>query len=99
MTMGDLYDYMVRTIDAVLCDRNGLGNADMSDQMFPGWPAFARRWIDRTMALMAIPRYAGEDVWQVFGEVPDDDICLEDEEEVLGGDTDIRALLGGVSLL
>jgi hypothetical protein len=98
-TMGDLYDYLVRTVDAVVFDCSGLSHADMSDQVFPGWTVFVRRWIDRTMALMAVPGYAGEDVWQVSGEVPDEDICFDDEEEVLGGDTDIGVLLGGVSLL
>jgi hypothetical protein len=97
--MGDLYDYLVRTVDAVVFDCSGLSHADMSDQVFPGWTVFVRRWIDRTMALMAVPGYAGEDVWQVSGEVPDEDICFDDEEEVLGGDTDIGVLLGGVSLL
>lgn len=93
-TMGDLYDYLVRTVDAVVFDISGLSHADMTDQVFPGWAVFVLRWIDRTMALMAVPGYAGEDVWAVSGEVPDDDI---DEEEVLGGDTDIGALLSGVS--
>jgi hypothetical protein len=99
ITLGDLYDYLVRTIDAVTWNCNGIAIADMSDQLFPGWQDFVRRWIKRTMALMAIPGYAGEDIWQVSGEVPDDDICFDDEEEVLGGETDIGALLGGVSLL
>lgn len=96
-TMGDLYDYLVRTVDSVVFDCSGLSHADMTDQVFPGWAVFVRRWIDRTMALMAVPGYAGEDVWAVSGEVPDDDICFYDEEEVLGGDADIGALLGGVS--
>ena len=97
--LGDLHDYVVCTIDAVTWDCNGIAIADISDQLFPGWHVFAQRWIKRTMALMAIPAYAGEDVWQVSGEVPDDDICFDDEEEVLGGETDIGALLGGISLL
>jgi len=99
MTLGNLYAYLTRTVDAVVFDVSGLHHADLSDQIFPGWVVFVRRWIDRTMALMAEPGYAGEDVWQVLGEVPDDDIWFDDEEEVLGGDTDIGALLGGVSLL
>lgn len=99
MTMGDLYAYLLRTVDAVVFDVSGLHHADLSDQIFPGWAVFVRRWIDRTIALMGIPGYAGADVWQVSGEVPDDDTCFDDEEEVLGGDTDIGALLGGVSLL
>jgi hypothetical protein len=99
MAMGDLYAYLTRTVDAVVFDVSYLHHADLSDQIFPGWAIFVRRWIDRTMALMTKPGYAGEDVWQVSGEVPDDDICFDDEEEVLGGDTDIGALLGGVSLL
>ena len=99
ITLGNLYNYLVRTIDAVTWNCNGIAIADMSDQLFPGWQDFVRRWIKRTMALMAIPGYAGEDIWQVSGEVPDDDICFDDEEEVLGGETDIGALLGGVSLL
>jgi hypothetical protein len=98
-TLGNLNDYLVRTIDAVTWDCNGIRVADMSDQLFPGWQVFIRRWRERTMALMAISDYVGEDVWQVSGEVPDDDICFDDEEEVLGGETDIGALLGGVSLL
>ena len=97
--MGDLYDYLVRTVDAVVFDCSGLSHANTTDQVFPGWAVFVRRWINRTMALMAVPGYAGEDVWAVSGEVPDDDICFDDEEEVLGGDTDIGALLGGVSLM
>ncbi|GAB7324069.1 hypothetical protein MBLNU13_g07461t1 [Cladosporium sp. NU13] len=99
ITLGELYDHLVRTIDAATWDCNGTAIADMSDQLFPGWQVFVRRWVKRTMALMTIPEYAGEDVWQVSGEVPDDDICFDDEEAVLGGDTDIGSLLGGVSLL
>jgi hypothetical protein len=99
ITLGELYDYLVRTIDAVTYHCNGISIADMSDQLFPGWQVFVRRWIKRTMALMATPEYAGEDVWQVSGEVPDDDVRFDDEEEVLGGDADIGALLHGVSLL
>ena len=99
ITLGELYDYLVRTIDAVTYDCNGISIADMSDQLFPGWQVFVRRLIKRTMALMAIPEYAGEDVWQVLGELPDDDVCFDDEEEVLGGDADIGALLRRVSLL
>lgn len=99
MTLGELHDYLALNIDCVVFYCNGFGHAAMSNQIFPGWAVFVRRWIDRTMALMAIPGYAGEDVWQASGEVPDDDICFDDEEEVLGGETDIGALLSGGSLL
>ena len=99
MALGDLHGYLTRTVDAVVYKRLGVRNADMSDQVLPGWMVFVRRWMDRTFALMAIPGYAGEDVWQVSNEVPDDDICFDDEEKVSGGDIDIGTLLGGVSLL
>lgn len=98
-TVEDLHSHLLRTVDVVLRETTGLENADMSNHIFPGWSAFVRRWLGRTMALVAMPDYAGEDVWELFGEVPDDDICFSGKEEVLGGDVDIGTLMDEVSLL
>jgi len=98
-TLCELQGYLKQTVDSVVREHSGLRNADMSDQILPGWGSFVHRLLERTLALVAMPSYAGEDVWSVLNEVPDDDMCCDDEEEVLGGDVDIRALLGEVSLL
>lgn len=98
-TLADIHTHLMRTAHEVVYECCGLQSADISDCILPGWSTFLRRWLDRTVSLMAMPDYGGEDVWQALGEVPDDDICFDDEEEVLGGDVDIGAELGRVSLL
>jgi hypothetical protein len=98
-TLKDLHSHLLRTVDVVLRETIGLINADISHHIFPGWSPFIRRWLERTMALVEKPGYAGEDVWELFGEVPDDDICFSEEEEILGGDVDIGKLMNEVSLL
>jgi hypothetical protein len=94
----DVHGHLMQTVDTVVRECSGLRHVELSDQIFPGWASSIDRWMQRALALMAIPGYAGEDVWTVSNEVPDDDICLDDEEKVLGGDVDIGALLNGVSL-
>ena len=97
-TLRDIRGHLMQIVDAVVRECSGLRHVELSDQIFPGWASFIDRWMQRALALMAIPGYAGEDVWTVSNEVPDDDIRLGDEEKVLGGDVDIGALLDGVSL-
>jgi hypothetical protein len=94
----DIRNHLMRTVDVGLEEYSSLRNADMTDHIFPGWSVFMRRWLERTIALVAMPSYAGEDVWAVFGEIPDEDICFDSEDVVLGGDVDIGKLLRGVSL-
>jgi hypothetical protein len=98
-TLRDINSHLMQIVDSVVKECSGLRNADISDQIFPGWSSFVSRWMQRTLALMATPNYAGEDVWTASNEVPDDDICFDDEEKVLGGDVDIGTLLSEVSLM
>jgi hypothetical protein len=97
-TLRDIHGHLMRTVDVALEEYSGLRNAGMTDHVFPGWSSFLKRWLERTMELLAIPEYAGEDVWAVFSEVPDEDICFDSEDGILGGDVDIGKLMGGVSL-
>jgi hypothetical protein len=97
-TLRGVHSHLMRAVDVALEEYSGLRNADMTDHVFPGWSVFMRRWLERAIALVAMPGYNGEDVWEVFGEVPDEDICFDSEDGVLGGNVDIGKLMGGVSL-
>lgn len=99
-TVDDLSNHLNQTINIVLQDLVGLQSGDFDKCLLPGWSSFARRWIERTVKLLDMPDYVGQDVWEVFGEVPDEDICISMmEEEQAGNDMDLGALMGSCSLL
>lgn len=94
-TMDEIYGTLMRMVDAAVqpCSFDDTG-VSVSCTV-PDWAAFSAQWIERTVKLATFFAYAGEDIWTVFGEVPGEEICVEEDG---AGMEDIQTLVNMISL-